>query len=190
MINFRKVIETDLDLNAKIEELNKKLFPHAKKTADLHFLARLHKGAPVDFIAVEDDGKFIGYTYMINFFQGSFIYYLAIAPECQSKGYGTALLKHLREIQGNRPIVLTAFALNQKRDDNEENVRRKWFYVKNGYIDQRIPYPSDVYYRYDIYMNGFGIGYVELMAMLDKVKMFFNTLIVPRIKRVENYSLG
>ena len=32
-------------------------------------------------------------------------------------------------------------------------------------------------HRYDIYMNGFGVGYIELMAMLNKVNMFINSLI-------------
>ena len=89
MITFRNVTETDELLNFQIEELNRKVFPSSETTANLHFLAGLYKGASVDFIAVEDDDVFVGYTYVINFFQGSFIYYLAIEPEYQSKGYGT-----------------------------------------------------------------------------------------------------
>ena len=177
MITFKKVTEADIELNSKIEELNSKVFPSTESTSNLHFLSGFYKGAPVDFIAVEDNGTFVGYAYMINFFQGSFLYYLAIEPERQSKGYGTALLKHLRKIQGNRPIALTAFALHPESDDYENCIRRKWFYVKNCYVDQKIPYPSDDYHRFDVYMNGFDISYIELMAMLNKVNMFFNTLI-------------
>ena len=177
MITFRKVREDDLELNSKIEDLNIKVFPSTETTSDLHFLENYYKGASVDFIAIEDDGKFMGYTYMINFFQGSFIYYLAIEPEYQSKGCGTALLKHLREIQGNRPIALTIFTPNPDKDDYEECLRRKWFYVKNGYVDQKIPYPDENNHRFDIHMNGYGIGYIELMAMLNKVNMFINSLV-------------
>ncbi len=101
-----------------------------------------------------------------------------IEPDFQDKGYGTALLKHLREIQGNRPIVLTIFTPDPDNDDYEECLRRKWFYVKNGYVDQKIPYPDGDNHRFDIHMNGYGIGYIELMAMLNKVNMFFNTLII------------
>jgi ribosomal protein S18 acetylase RimI-like enzyme len=177
MITFRKVKETDELLNSKIEELNEKAFPSTESTADLHFLAGLYTGATVDFIAVEDDDVFVGYTYVINFFQGSFVYYLAIEPDYQDKGYGTALLKHLREMQGNRPIALTIFTPDPDNDDYEECLRRKWFYVKNGYVDQRVPYPDENSHRYDILMSGFGIGYIELMAMLNKVNMFINSLI-------------
>ena len=177
MITFKKVREEDMELNSKIEELNIKVFPSTETTSDLHFLENYYKGASVDFIAIEDDAKFVGYTYMINFFQGSFIYYLAIEPEDQSKGYGTALLKYLRNIKGNRPIALTAFALNPDDEEYENNVRRKWFYIKNGYVDQKIPYPSEDSHRFDVYMNGFGISYIELMALLNKVNMFFNTLV-------------
>ena len=177
MITYRKVREDDLELNSKIEDLNIKVFPSTETTSDLHFLENYYKGASVDFIAIEDDAKFVGYTYMINFFQGSFIYYLAIEPECQSKGYGTALLKHLREIQGNRPIALTIFTPHPDNDDYEECLRRKWLYVKNGYVDQKIPYPDENNHSFDIHMNGYGIGYIELMAMLNKVNMFINSLI-------------
>ena len=177
MIIFRKVTETDEQLNSQIDELNRMVFPSAETTANLHFFAGLYKNASVDFIAVEDDDIFVGYTYVINFFQGSFIYYLAIEPDYQGKGYGTALLKHLREIQDNRPIALTIFKPNPNNDDYEECLRRKWFYVRNGYVDQRIPYPNEETHRYDIYMNGYGISYIELMAMLHKVNMFINSLI-------------
>ena len=68
MITFRKVREDDLELNSKIEDLNIKVFPSTETTSDLHFLENYYKGASVDFIAIEDDGKFMGYTYMINFF--------------------------------------------------------------------------------------------------------------------------
>ena len=138
MIVFKQVTKDYSELNSRIEELNKKVFPSTENTADLHFLAGYYKGASVDFIAMEDDGMFVGYAYMINFFQGSFIYYLAIEPEYQSKGYGTALLKHLSELQGSRPIALTAFALDPDNDDYEDCVRRKWFYVRNGYVDQLV----------------------------------------------------
>ena len=177
MIKFRKVTESDELLNSQIEALNRKVFPSTETPANLHFLAGLYMGATVDFIAMDDDDVFVGYTYVINFFQGSFIYYLAIEPEYQSKGYGTALLKHLREIQGNRPIALTIFPPEPDNDDYEECLRRKWFYVKNGYVDQKIPYPTEENHRYDVYMSGFGIGYIELMAMLYKVDMFINSLI-------------
>ena len=177
MITFRNVTADDKLLNSRIDELNKKVFPKTESTENLHFLAGLHKGAPVDFIAVEDDGRFVGYTYMINFFQGSFIYYLAIEPDCKGKGYGSALLSHLRMIQGKRPIALTAFALHPDSGDYDECVWRKWFYVRNGYVDQKIPYPSNECHRYDVYLNGFGISYIELMAMLDKVNMLFNSLV-------------
>ena len=177
MIAFRKVTETDERLNAQIDELNRKVFPSAETTANLHFRAGLYKGASVDFIAIEDNSVFVGYTYVINFFQGSFIYYLAIEPEYQSKGYGTALLKHLREIQGNRPIALTIFTPDPDNDNYEECLKRKWFYIKNGYVDQKISYPDEDYHQYDIHMNGFEIGYIELMAMLNKINMFVNSLI-------------
>lgn len=81
MITFKKVTEADEQLNSQIEELNRKVFPSAETTANLHFLARLYNGASVDF------------------------------------------------------------------------------------------------YRFDIHMNGYGIGYIELMAMLNKVNMFINSLI-------------
>ena len=65
----------------------------------------------------------------------------------------------------------------RKKDDYEKCLRRKWFYVKNGYVDQKIPYPDEDNHRFDIHMNGYGIGYIELMAMLNKVNMFINSLI-------------
>ena len=55
MIKFRKVTESDEQLNSQIEALNRKVFPSTETTANLHFLAGLYKGATVDFIAMDDD---------------------------------------------------------------------------------------------------------------------------------------
>ena len=37
MITFKKVTEADEQLNSQIEELNRKVFPSAETTANLHF---------------------------------------------------------------------------------------------------------------------------------------------------------
>jgi hypothetical protein len=58
MITFKKVTEADEQLKSQIEELNRKVFPSAETTANLHFLAGLYNGASVDFIAVEDNSVF------------------------------------------------------------------------------------------------------------------------------------
>lgn len=39
MITFKKVTEADEQLNTQIDELNRKVFPSAETTANLHFLA-------------------------------------------------------------------------------------------------------------------------------------------------------
>jgi hypothetical protein len=88
-----------------------------------------------------------------------------------------ASFSEIKQGKTSKPIALTAFALQPDSEDYDECVRRKWFYVRNGYVDQKIPYPSNECHRYDIYMNGFGISYIELMAMLDKVNMLFNSLV-------------
>ena len=172
MIEFKNVTVEDHELNEQIEDLNSKVFDfYTKTTGELHDLASRYKGAPVDFIAMMDDGKFVGYAYLINFFQASFLLYIAVVPECQSMGYGTAMLKHLREMKGEKPIVLTS-EVSKSDADEKQYLMRKWFYIKNGYVDQHIPYPSKRLHDYDVYMNGFGIGYTELMAAMDKVNMF------------------
>ena len=176
MITFRRVPADDVQLNESIEILNKRVFPYATSTSDLHWLASHFEGAPADFIAIEEDRDFRGYAYIINFFQASFVSLFAIVPEYHDKGYGTKLLMHLREMQGDRPIVLTAFAVHSGKEDVDTCARRRMFYIKNGYIDQHIPFPSEEYYSSDVYVNGANLSYIELMATLDKVNAFFNSL--------------
>ena len=175
MIEFKNVTIEDRVLNCKIDALNREVLRGADPTEDLHYLAGLYKGAPVDFIAMMDDGDFVGYAYMINFFQASYLSLLAVVPEYQSMGYGSAMLRHLREMKGEKPIVLHADRPQKERDNYEQCIRRKWFYVRNGYVDQRIEDDESVWYQHDVYMNGFGIGYIELMALLDKVNMFMRS---------------
>ena len=174
---FRRVEEDDVALNKSIGSLNERVFPFTHSTDELHWLAGHFKGAPVDFVAIEEGLDFRGYAYVINFFQASFISLLAILPEYHNQGLGTALLAHLREMQGSRPIVLTAFALDSGQEDINLLARRRYFYIKNGYVDQHIPFPSACNHESDVYVNGSYLSYIELTATLDKVRMFFNSLI-------------
>ena len=176
-ITFRRVQADDADLNNSIGSLNERVFPFTHSTDELHWLAGHFKGAPVDFVAIEEGQDFRGYAYVINFFQASFISLLAILPEYHNQGLGTALLAHLREMQGGRPIVLTAFALDSGHEDINLLARRRYFYIKNGYVDQHIPFPSASNHESDVYLNGSYLDYIELMATLDKVRIFFNSLI-------------
>lgn len=180
-ITFRSVQVDDVALNMSIESLNERVFPFTHSTDELHWLASNFKGAPVDFVAIEEGQSFRGYAYVINFFQASFISLLAILPEYHSQGFGTALLAHLREMQGSRPIVLTAFALGSGKEDIYLLVRRRYFYIKNGYVDQHIPFPSASNHESDVYVNGSYLGYIELMTILDKVRVFYHSLITRQV---------
>ncbi|CAM4196814.1 GNAT family N-acetyltransferase [Paenibacillus tarimensis] len=116
----------------RIENLYKISFPENERIP-LWFLLWRSRKEFVDFNAFYDDDVFVGYAYLISNKNLTFVLYLAISPEVQSKGYGTTILAEISQKYADNRIILNIEAIDELSDNNEQRLKRKNFYLRNGY---------------------------------------------------------
>lgn len=83
------------------------------------------------FNAILDNDKLIGMEYIIMYENTAYLMYLAIDENQRKKGYGSKILKDLREKYEN--IILSIERPN--KDLNDKKQTRKNFYLRNGFYE-------------------------------------------------------
>ncbi|MCL2188689.1 MAG: GNAT family N-acetyltransferase [Defluviitaleaceae bacterium] len=116
------------------EALYKTAFPTGEQ-APLWLLYARAKKPNVAFDAYYDGEIFAGFTYVLTHKDITFVLYLAIDAQYRSKGYGSQILTYIREGHPNNRIVLTIELLDENAKNNPQRIKRKQFYLKNGYVE-------------------------------------------------------
>lgn len=119
---------------SKQKSLQKRAFPKDEQYP--FWILRLmacRKG--IDYFSHYDNDLFCGISYTSSTDKMMYVLYLAVNDEIRSKGYGTLILKHLKEMGDNREITLNIEPLDEKADNYEQRIKRMKFYEKNGFKD-------------------------------------------------------
>ncbi len=127
----------DLKQNKKYTEKAKALYNSAFPPAErmpFNLLMAKAKGSNVTFWAVLDGEDFKGLTYTVWHNDIVFIFYLAVAESERGNGIGTKILSLIKEQFSNCRLVLNIEALDENSSNNDERIRRREFYIKNGFF--------------------------------------------------------
>jgi len=116
-----------------VNALYRSAFPKSEQAPMAYLFLRAKKDT-IKFMAYYDDNVFVGFTYTITVDDLTYLLYLAVPAEVRSKGYGAQILKNLQEQYPDNRIVLNIEIEDEKADNNADRIRRKDFYLKNGYI--------------------------------------------------------
>jgi len=127
-----KQIKYDKEGFDQVKNLYSTAFPRQEQ-APLPYLINQTKKDSVRFDAYYDGDVFVGLAYTISFKDMTYLWYLATRSDLRSKGYGSQIMQHLREIYPNNRIVLNLDIQDENAADNEIRKKRKEFYVRNGY---------------------------------------------------------
>lgn len=124
----------------KIEKLYLNAFPKEERFP-FWILKECSKENNSDLYAILDNKKFIGMCYIVNCGDYYYLMYLAVKSELRNKKYGSEILKDLKE------KYKTLF-LSIDMPIDEVSIRRKDFYLKNGFYDTNRYYEdTGVYYE-------------------------------------------
>ncbi|MGO1922471.1 MAG: GNAT family N-acetyltransferase [Jeotgalicoccus sp.] len=88
-----------------------------------------------DFYAIYDDSEYIGFLYLTYYKDIVYIFYIAIDSSQQSKGYGSKVLQHVKEIHKDKRLLLNIEKVDRSADNYEQRYKRKQFYTKNGFLN-------------------------------------------------------
>ena len=127
-----KKIEIDDPLNDEVERLLDTLFP-AEEHYPMEWLKAWAQRDMTDYFAFFDGEAFLGFYY--GFHTDTMVYglYLAIDPALQSKGYGTAIIRLLRERFGSRNIAFCVEPLDEDAPNMEQRKMRLKLYERLGF---------------------------------------------------------
>ena len=124
----------DIKKNKKVTKLYNEAFPKDERIPIwlLKILARKNKAK---FYGIYDNEKFVGLVYNIFYKDIVFVFYLAIDKATRGQGYGTKVLDSIKEKYKNYRIILCIEPVDENSDNYEQRVKRKNFYLKNGFED-------------------------------------------------------
>ena len=131
MLKIKPVTRNSEDFQM-IKTLYTSSFPKIEQTP-MWFLLQRAKKDYVEFNAYYDGEVFVGFVYLMLHENLTYIMYIAIDTKHRSKGYGSQIMNHIREVYPNNRIILSIEAEDENAENNAQRIKRKQFYIKNGY---------------------------------------------------------
>ncbi len=131
--------------------------------------------------AIAVEGQLTGYVITFDFYQATYITCLQINEAHRGEGWGSMLLQHVCK-DPNRTYVLLSDVAMSDSEQLSVCVRRKMFYMKNGFRTAPIKWHSEEYYMFDVHVKGPDLELGSLLAILRKGREIWNTAYVHSIK--------
>lgn len=182
-MNFNYI--NDLKYKDELEELYLSAFPK-KERFSFWILEDCSKEDNSDLYAILDNDKFVGMCYIVNCDGAYYLMYLAIQDELRNKKYGSKILEDLKE------KYKTLFLSIDKPID-EISIKRKKFYLRNGFYDTNKYYEdTGVCYevlctniQYEITENIMQKRYINMTSKPDLLNVISNTFNVNKVNLKE-----
>lgn len=122
---------------AAIEKLYERSFPAAERLPFDLLIDKILVGKAT-FLTAWEEGELVGMVYYAVNECSVYIFYFAIAPGCQGQGHGSEILGQLLcQFKGHK-IFLLVERLDEDAENNAERIRRKDFYLRNGFASDDI----------------------------------------------------
>lgn len=92
----------------------------------------------MEILLIQDEGKRCGFA--ITASQGELVLldYFAVSDKWRCQGIGSEALLLMKELYSDKQFYLEIEKPDERADDQEERLRRKDFYLKNGMLDTGI----------------------------------------------------
>ena len=132
-IELRK-INRDRKEKRKCKRLYLTAFPDNER-APFILLSYKARRDSVDFLSVYAGDKWLGFFYVVRDEDLAYIFYFAISETERGKGYGSAALQALKEYYFSYRLFLASETLDDAAPNSAERVKRKNFYLNNGFED-------------------------------------------------------
>ena len=144
----------------RIEKLYLQSFPEDERFP-FWILEECSKENNSYLLAIVDDGVFVAMSYIVNCNDAYYLMYLAVESNLRNKNYGSHILVDLKE------KYKTLF-LSIDEPINELNIRRKNFYLRNGFYDTN-KYYEDTGVNYEVSNENMQMRYTN---MTNNPKLF------------------
>ncbi|UTR06136.1 GNAT family N-acetyltransferase [Alkalihalobacillus sp. LMS6] len=129
-----QAITTDSDELAHLKAIYLDSFPPEERLDFEQLLAKQQAGKG-RFLGFYKEEALVGMMYYAEYEEILYIFYFAIDSNHQSKGYGKQMLAYMLERFSKHKIILLVEEIDEKADNYAQRVRRKNFYLRNGFAE-------------------------------------------------------
>lgn len=99
------------------------------------FMLILSKMPSTEFLSFHDKEILCGFVYMATVKNLTFIMFLAVDKNLRSRGYGSCILDKIQSIHPDNKILISIERCDVDAGNKEQRLRRKKFYLNNGYAE-------------------------------------------------------
>lgn len=121
----------------RIYRLYQSAFPNNEKKP-FSMIRSMYKKRKSDVWYFEEDGIFAGLVITINGPDKVLLDYLAVSKNHRGKGFGSGILRQMREQYDGKGVFLEIETVREDADNYEERKRRKQFYLSNGMAELKV----------------------------------------------------
>ena len=120
--------------NKNVKKIYLEAFPK-KERIPFFMMVLLTKITHTEFLAFYDKDLLCGFVYSATIGNITYIIFFAVDKDIRSKGYGSKILEEMQKLYPNNKIIITIERCDVEATDIDDRIRRKNFYLKNGYVD-------------------------------------------------------
>lgn len=130
-LSVRKVTARNKE-SKRVKEIFKSSFPKEERMPFwmMFLMAKINN---TEFLSFYDKDTLCGFVYLSAIKNITFIIYLAVDSDIRSKGYGSSILTEIRSMYQDNKMILYIDRCDNMAKDSGQRVRRKNFYINNGY---------------------------------------------------------
>ena len=121
-------------LYSDVKRLYVSAFPRCERPPFRLLKSRAKKGLGDFWVATEGE-TLIGFAYVIPYLDTAYLYYFAVSEGLRGMGYGCGILTELKNIYADKRFYLAREMLDKGADNYGQRVKRRAFYLKNGFAD-------------------------------------------------------
>lgn len=125
-------------------------------------------------LALDVEGHLAGYVITFDFFQATYISVLHVREAYCGEGLGSMLLQHVCGNPDRTYVLLSEVAMSNS-ERLSDCVRRKMFYLKNGFRTVPVKWYSVNHYDFDVHVKGPDLELGSLLAALRKGREIWST---------------
>jgi len=116
----------------RIKTIYKTSFPKEERMP-FWLMRIMAKITSTEFLSFHDNDTLCGFVYMATMDNLTFIMFLAVDENLRSYGYGSAILNEIQAMYKDNKIITYIDIIDETAEDNDQRLRRKKFYMANGY---------------------------------------------------------
>lgn len=118
----------------KLARINREAFPKLERTP-VRSMFSFARQSDTDVLGLYDGEELAGFSVVMKNSSSAYLFYLAIDRKKRGMGYGSQALAALREFYPDHQLILDFEVLDPEADNYGQRLRRKEFYLRNGYSE-------------------------------------------------------